>query len=166
MIFEWVKTTFETLYYWLAFLFDFKSIKATADAFETYIRAAGPNLDVFIENTVKVVTKDAFEKVRGEIEGFFDGMAASLGSQTVGDVSAPVVISPAAKDDPRVRRLAALKESAGLEGPMALSGISDLLTIMPSSCSWLLEKVSSRPSWPGLINKTDSVTDLGPFERF
>lgn len=46
MVFNWVETTFETLYYWLAFIFDFKSFKDTADAFEAYFQAAGANLEV------------------------------------------------------------------------------------------------------------------------
>ncbi|RSH85330.1 hypothetical protein EHS25_004726 [Saitozyma podzolica] len=142
MVFDWVKTTFETLYYWLAFIFDFKDIKATADVFETYIKSAGPNLQVFIDNTVKVATEDAFQKVRGEIEGFFDAMIAHFGTQTVSNFSPPVPVAIKAINDPRVRQLAVLKGKAGdVDSAMSMDGLSDLLTLMPSSASWLLEKI-------------------------
>jgi hypothetical protein len=44
MVFDWVETTFETLYYWLVFIFDFKSFGATASAFEAYLPAPLPIL--------------------------------------------------------------------------------------------------------------------------
>lgn len=74
-----------------------------------------------------------YEQVRGEIDGFFDALVMQVGTQTVKDDSPPVPVAPT--NDPRVLRFAGSKPNPTLDG------ISDIMSVMPSSASWLLEKV-------------------------
>jgi hypothetical protein len=54
MVFDYIQVTFETLYEWLAFLFDLvnlKDFKATADAFEALLQNLPNVLTVSNQNT-------------------------------------------------------------------------------------------------------------------
>jgi hypothetical protein len=88
-------------------------------------------VQIFIDNTVKVVTDKVYKQVRGEIDGFFDAIAKQVGTQTVKDYSPPVPLPPT--NDSRVLRF------AGPNLNPTLGGIPDNMSIMPSSASWLLE---------------------------
>jgi hypothetical protein len=46
MVFDYIKVTFKMRYEWLAFIFNLKSFKATADAFEALLQTAGSDLTV------------------------------------------------------------------------------------------------------------------------
>jgi hypothetical protein len=82
-----------------------------------------------------VATSSFFDQARTEVGGYFDQLITYFGTQTVGQITDPIPIGLLNQNDPRVRRALAA------DPDRKLFGIENIMAVVPSSASWLLEKV-------------------------
>lgn len=80
-----------------------------------------------------MATDAAFDWARANIGGFFDKLIEELGTKTVKDVTPSVPIQQTT--DPRVMR------AYGTGKDVDIGNLTEMMSILPSSASWLLEKV-------------------------